>query len=80
MFANRRKNSSYLPDSDGLTNPIFYSRLANPYFTPYNEHGNYNYDIDVENDVDIGLWIQIPFEELKKHYQRNHYQWSLIYF
>lgn len=28
MFANRRKNSSYLPDSDGLTNPIFYSRLA----------------------------------------------------
>ena len=64
MFANRRKNSSYLPDSDGLTNPIFYSRLANPYFTPYNEHGNYNYDIDVENDVDMDFGFN-PFEELK---------------
>lgn len=64
MFANRRKNSSYLPDSDGLTNPIFYSRLANPYFTPYNENGNYNYDIDVENDVDMDFGFN-PFEELK---------------
>ena len=64
MFANHRKNSSYLPDSDGLTNPIFYSRLANPYFTPYNEHGNYNYDIDVENDVDMDFGFN-PFEELK---------------
>ena len=65
MFANRRKNSSYLPDSDGLTNPIFYSRLANPYFTPYDANGNYNYDIDVENDVDMDFGYN-PFEE-----QRN---------
>lgn len=65
MFANHRKNSSYLPDSDGLTNPIFYSRLANPYFTPYDANGNYNYDIDVENDVDMDFGYN-PFEE-----QRN---------
>lgn len=64
MFANRRKNSTYLPDSDGLTNPIYYSRLANPYFTPYSENGNYNYDIDVENDVDMDFGFN-PFEELK---------------
>jgi len=65
MFANRRKNSTYLPDTDGLTNPIFYSRLANPYFTPYDANGNYNYDIDVENDVDMDFGFN-PFEE-----QRN---------
>lgn len=64
MFANRRKNSSYLPDTDGLTNPLFYSRLANPYFTPYDANGNYNYDLDVENDVDMDFGFN-PFEERK---------------
>ena len=62
LFANRRKNSSYLPDTDGLTNPMFYSRLANPYFTPYDSNGKYNYDLDIENDVDMDFGFN-PFEE-----------------
>lgn len=62
IFANRRKSSSYLPDADGLTNPVYYSRLANPYFKPFNEEGGYNYDIDVENDVDMDFGFN-PFEE-----------------
>lgn len=64
LFANRRKNSTYLPDADGLTNPVFYSRLANPYFRPYDEKGNYRYDIDIENDVDMDFGFN-PFEERK---------------
>ena len=31
VFANQRKNKSYLSDSNGFTNPVYYSRLANPY-------------------------------------------------
>ncbi|WP_455586012.1 SusC/RagA family TonB-linked outer membrane protein [Bacteroides sp.] len=62
LFANRRKNSTYLPDNDGLTNPMYYSRLANPYFSPYDKDGNYNYDIDIENDVDMDFGFN-PFEE-----------------
>lgn len=62
LFANRRKNSSYLPDTDGLTNPMYYSRLANPYFSPYDENGKYNYDVDIENDVDMDFGFN-PFEE-----------------
>lgn len=62
LFANRRKNSTYLPDNDGLTNPMYYSRLANPYFSPYDKDGNYNYDLDIENDVDMDFGFN-PFEE-----------------
>lgn len=64
MFANRRKNSTYLPDDRGLTNPIYYSRLANPYFTPYDANGNYNYDVDVEDDTDMDFGLNL-FEERK---------------
>ena len=62
LFANRRNSSTYLPDSDGLTNPMYYSRLASPYFRPYDEQGNYLYDVDVENDVDMDFGYN-PFEE-----------------
>lgn len=62
MFANRRKNSTYLPDDRGLTNPIFYSRLANPYFTPFDANGNYNYDVDIEDDTDMEFGLNL-FEE-----------------
>lgn len=62
LFANRRKTSSYLTGSDGLTNPVYYSRLANSYLNPFNEQGKYNYDIDVENDMDLDSGYN-PFEE-----------------
>lgn len=62
LFANRRKNSTYLVDNDGLTNPMKYSGLVNPYFTPFDEQGNYMYDLDIENDVDMDFGFN-PFEE-----------------
>ena len=43
MFANRRKQRSYLTDTNGFTNPVYYSRLANPYFEPFAADGSYRY-------------------------------------
>lgn len=63
MFANRRKNTNYLTDAYGMSNPVFYSRKANPYFELYDKNGNYNYDYDIQNNTDkefIGFNI---FEE-----------------
>lgn len=32
IFANRRKNQNFVSDKYGYSNPVFYSRTANPYF------------------------------------------------
>ena len=48
LFANQRKQESYMTDTGGFTNPVFYSRLANPYFQPYAADGSYNYDKNVQ--------------------------------
>ena len=62
IYANERKQNSYLTDSNGFTNPVYYSRLANPYFTPYDENGNYSYDTNVQGKEDSSLNFNI-FEE-----------------
>ena len=62
MFANRRKNTNYLTDAYGMSNPVFYSRKANPYFELYDGNGNYNYDYDIQNNTDKDLGFNI-FEE-----------------
>ncbi len=49
VFANRRKQRSYLTNYDGFTNPVYYSRLANPYMRPYDEAGNYIYDVNIQH-------------------------------
>lgn len=54
IFANQRRQDSYMTDGGGFTNPVYYSRMANPYFEPYDEQGNYIYDTNVqgrENEV-----------------------------
>ena len=48
LFANQRKQESYMTDTGGFTNPVYYSRMANPYFEPYDENGYYNYDTNVQ--------------------------------
>lgn len=62
VYANRRVNKSNLTDSDGFTNPVYYSRRANPYMTPYNEDGTYNYDTDIQGREDSDLDFNV-FEE-----------------
>ncbi|MBR6035492.1 MAG: SusC/RagA family TonB-linked outer membrane protein, partial [Bacteroidaceae bacterium] len=44
LFANQRKQKSFMTDTGGFTNPVYYSRMANPYFEPYDADGYYNYD------------------------------------
>ncbi|MCL3782003.1 SusC/RagA family TonB-linked outer membrane protein [Prolixibacteraceae bacterium JC049] len=48
ILANQRKNNSYLTNSNGFTNPGYYSRRANPYLTPRDANGNYVYDPDIQ--------------------------------
>ncbi len=48
VFANQRRQESYMTDAGGFTNPVYYSRMANPYFEPYDANGNYNYDKNVQ--------------------------------
>ena len=48
LFANQRKQKSYMTDTGGFTNPVYYSRMANPYFEPYDAEGHYNYDQNVQ--------------------------------
>ena len=62
LFANRRVNKSNMTDADGFTNPVYYSRRANPYMTPYNADGSYNYDTDIQGRGDSDLKFNI-FEE-----------------
>ena len=52
VFANQRKQESYLTDTYGFSNPIYYSRMVNPYFQPYDADGNYNYDVDIQGRSD----------------------------
>ena len=48
MFANQRKQQSFMTDTGGFTNPVYYSRRANPYFESYNSEGGFNYDHNVQ--------------------------------
>ena len=48
LFANQRKQKSFMTDTGGFTNPVYYSRMANPYFEPYDAEGYYNYDKNVQ--------------------------------
>ena len=48
IFANQRGQQSYMTDAGGFTNPVYYSRMANPYFEPYDAEGNYIYDTNVQ--------------------------------
>lgn len=47
LLANQRKNNSFLSNTDGYTNPVFYSRAVNPYLRIYDASGNYVYDPDM---------------------------------
>ncbi len=49
VFANRRKQKSYLTYNEGFTNPVYYSRIANPYLRPFDGEGNYVYDTNVQH-------------------------------
>lgn len=70
VFANRRKNTSNLTDKYGMSNPLYYSRKANPYFEPYDENGNYNYDYNIQRNTNTDLGFNI-FEERQNATSEN---------
>ncbi len=64
VYANQRKQNTYLTDYNSFTNPIYYSRIANPYQEVYDADGNYAYDKNVEGRADTELDFNI-IEERK---------------
>lgn len=52
LFANRRKNKDFITDTYGYSNPIYYSRVANPYQEVFDAEGNYVYDYDITSNSD----------------------------
>jgi TonB-linked SusC/RagA family outer membrane protein len=53
LFANQRKQSSFLPGQGRYTNPVEYSRLANPYSLVTDAAGNYVYDRNIQGDDNV---------------------------
>ncbi len=53
IFANQRQQSSFNPNQAGNTNPVQYSRLANPYTPVYDNKGNYVYDRNIGGDRNV---------------------------
>ncbi len=62
IFGSESIKNSYLTDVSSYTNPANYSRNANPYLTPYNADGSYNYDLDITGYSDR----YIPFNFLEE--------------
>ena len=48
LFGNQRRNSSYLTTTTGFSNPLFYSRRANPYQQVYAADGSFAPDLDMQ--------------------------------
>lgn len=71
LFANRRKRDSYLTDNDGFTNPVYYSRRANPYQLPYDSEGNYVYDTDIQGREDSELRFNVFEERANTEYDQE---------
>ncbi|QZE13478.1 SusC/RagA family TonB-linked outer membrane protein [Halosquirtibacter laminarini] len=52
IFANKRKNTSFMKGTQRYTNPNRYSRNVNPYLNIYNHDGSYHYDRDTQTNAD----------------------------
>ncbi|CAM1348353.1 SusC/RagA family TonB-linked outer membrane protein [Tenacibaculum ascidiaceicola] len=64
VFASRNRSRSYITGADAYTNPAYYSRRVNPYFTPYNADGSFNYDPDLIERYDLSVSFKYnPLEE-----------------
>lgn len=77
-FVSERNQKSYSTDYNGFTNPVYYSRLANPYFEPYASDGSYNYDTNVQGKEDSELDFNIFEERANSHNTRRDRQLMAI--
>lgn len=67
VFGNERRNSSYLTNTDGFTNPAFYSRRANPYLSVYHADGSYVYDKDMQGFGRDGVTVPYNIYEEREN-------------
>ena len=80
LFYNRRKQKSFMTDYNGFVNPVYYSRLANPYFQPYTADGSYNYDVNVQGGKeDSQLDFNIFEERSNTNHERTDHQVMAIF-
>ena len=80
LFYNRRGQKSFMTDYNGFVNPVYYSRLANPYFQPYTADGAYNYDINVQGGKeDSQLDFNIFEERSNTNHERTDHQVMAIF-
>lgn len=80
LFASQRKQHSFMTDYNGFVNPVYYSRLANPYFTPFDADGNYVYDINVQGGKeDSQLDFNIFEERANTSHERTDRQVMAIF-
>lgn len=80
LFATQRKQNSFMTDYNGFVNPMYYSRLANPYFTPFDSEGMYNYDINVQGGKeDSQLDFNIFEERANTSHERTDRQVMAIF-
>lgn len=70
IFGTSSDRNSFLTDADASINPINYSRNANPYLSPFNADGSYNYDQDIDGYEDRS----IPFNFIE---ERNNSRYTL---
>ncbi|PSL46684.1 TonB-linked SusC/RagA family outer membrane protein [Chitinophaga niastensis] len=53
LFANQRTQTSYLTNTSANTNPLYYSRRANPYTQVKDANDNYVYDKNILGDESV---------------------------
>ena len=73
VYANQRKQDTYLTDYNSFTNPIYYSRIANPYQLIYDENGNYVSKMFIREASDNFLTFSDNYEFPNYTYERITY-------
>jgi len=69
IFANQRKNNSYLTGASLLTNPSNYVRMVNPYQSLRDENGDYVY---INDESGVYNTVFVPFNILEERDGTSH--------
>jgi len=69
VYANQRTNKSFLTSTGGHTNPVYYSRRANPYQMVRDEEGYYVYDNDIQGQTEYVSPFNILEERANTDYE-----------
>lgn len=79
LFGAQSSTKSYITDTDGFTNPANYTRTVNPYLTPLNADGSYNYDKDISGYSDRYVPFNILEERENTSYELKNRAFKAIF-